>query len=439
MTPNGDKHVLLRQRRRKLMRAIGKSAAAVVSAAGSYLRNNDVEYPFRQNSDFFYLTAFPEPNAIAVLTTEGSASQLRYTLFCQPKDPREELWTGARIGCQDAVRVYGADQAYPIDEFAMIFPHLIHGRTRVYGPQPTAQTWQFNSHIIRSLSIHSGSVCLQPVEPLIHELRLRKTAMETDIMFRAAQISCQAHCRAMRACRPEMYEYEVEAEFLHVFRQLGAVPAYPCIVGGGVNACTLHYTKNNTKLRHKDLLLVDAGAEWENYASDVTRTYPVAGRFSAAQRELYEVVLQAQSDAIRQIKPGNRYDDFHHAAVRTLTMGLKELGLLRGPANTLIKEGAYRRFYMHNTGHWLGMDVHDVGDYQVNGKWRMLEPGMVMTVEPGLYIKRDVNIRRRWWNTGIRIEDDVVVTATGNRVLTEMAPKDPDAIEAMMASGGPCN
>lgn len=431
---NNDIRADLRQRRNKLMRLIKEPAAVIIFAADTCTRNNDVEYPFRQNSDFLYLTAFPEPHTIAVLVTSGNT--YHYTLFCQPKDAHTELWNGARVGRRGAMRLYDADQAYPIDQFEKVLPKLSRGCTAFYAPKPTARTWQLNSYCQRLLNAHSGSVCMRPMEHLLHELRLRKSAAEINVMGQAGQISAQAHCRAMQACRPGMYEYDIEAEFLHAFRQADAVPAYPCIVGGGANACTLHYTRNNSQLRHKDLLLVDAGAEWQGYAADITRTYPVSGRFSTAQRELYEVVMQAQSDAIEQIKPGNRYSDFHWAAVRTLTAGLKNLGLLKGAVNTLIKQGAYKRFYMHNTGHWLGMDVHDAGTYRINGQSRTLEPGMVMTVEPGLYIRRSADLCRRWWNIGIRIEDDVLVTDAGNRVLSSAVPKNPDAIETLMASSG---
>ncbi|HKK14231.1 MAG TPA: Xaa-Pro aminopeptidase [Gammaproteobacteria bacterium] len=429
------------RRRRQLMRMMGNDSIAIVPAAPERTRNRDVEYPYRPDSDFYYLTGFSEPEAVAVLIP--GRKQGEYILFCRERDPQLETWTGRRTGPERAGELYGTDDAFPIGDIDDILPGLLEARERVYytmGSHP-----EFDSRVIGWVNrIRSQGRAGQRVpdefvtlEHLLHDMRLYKSPAELRAMRKAAAISTRAHRRAMQVCRPGAAEYEVEAEFHYAFRRAGADWAYPPIVGGGPNACILHYTENNAPLADGDLLLIDAGAEYAYYAADITRTFPVNGRFSPAQRAVYEVVLRAQRAAIDQVRPGNHWNQPHKAAVRVLTEGLVRLGLLKGRTAQLVKDEAYRRFYMHRTGHWLGLDVHDVGDYKVGGEWRVLEPGMVLTVEPGLYIPAgSKGVARKWWNIGVRIEDDVLVTREGCEVLTRDAPKDIDEIEALMAGGG---
>ncbi len=427
------------RRRKQLMRMMGRGAVAIVPAAPARSRNRDVEYPYRQDSDFCYLTGFPEPEAVAVLVPGRKAAE--YVLFCRERDPVMETWNGRRAGQDGACTMYGADDSFPIDDIDDILPGLLEGCERVYytvGIQPEFDQRVFGwVNCIRAAG-RTGSRAPDEyvsLEHLIHDMRLFKSRAEIKAMRTAMQISVNAHRRAMQVCRPGMREYQIEAEFLHEFRSHGAEPAYPSIVGGGENGCILHYTENDAELSDGDLLLIDAGAEYECYAADITRTFPINGRFSAPQRAIYEVVLAAQQAAIDKIKPGNTWNEPHAAAVEALTRGLIDLGLLKGKLRSLIKKEAYRKFYMHRTGHWLGMDVHDVGDYKVGGEWRVLEPGMVLTVEPGLYVSAgSKGVARKWWNIGVRIEDDVLVTADGCEVLTAAAPKQVAEIEALMAA-----
>ena len=420
------------KRRMTILEQLGEDAIVVLPAAVAQLRSNDVEYPFRQDNDFLYLTNFHEPDAIAVIMLRGGQRQIDYTLFCLPKDPVRELWNGECVGCKKAVRDYEANRAYPLNQFEEIFAKLVGEKKHCYFTQPSSLGWQWSTQLKRLLGASNPHCEFARLEPVMHEMRLYKSQEEIDLMKRAADISTRAHIRAMQFCRPGCYEYEVEAEMNYVFQQANATHAYPSIVGGGKNACTLHYIDNQSKLKSGDMLLIDAGAEYQHYASDISRTYPVNGKFSIPQRDIYEVVLQAQEAAIAQVKPGNRIDCMHNAAVKALTMGLKELGLLKGNLESLIQSGAYRQFYMHNTGHWLGMDVHDAGAYQLKGQWRSFKPGMVTTVEPGLYIRPDKNIPKCFWNIGVRIEDDVVVTDSGADVITKQVPRTPSAIEACM-------
>ena len=425
------------RRRKQLMRMMGRGSVAVIPAAPVRGRNRDVEYPYRQDSDFFYLTGFPEPEAVAVLIPGRKAAE--YILFCRERDPVMETWNGRRAGQEGACTLYGADDSFPVGDIDDILPGLLEGRERVYytvGIQP-----EFDQRVfgwVNQIRARGRTGSRAPdeyvsLEHLMHDMRLFKSRAEIKTMRKAMQISVNAHRRAMQICRPGMREYQIEAEFLHEFRTHGAEPAYPSIVGGGENACILHYTENDAELTDGDLVLIDAGAEYQCYAADITRTFPVNGRFSAPQRAVYEVVLAAQYAAIDKVRPGNTWNDPHAAAVEVLTEGLVELGLLKGKVRTLLKKEAYRQFYMHRTGHWLGMDVHDVGDYKVGGEWRVLEPGMVLTVEPGLYIPAGAKgVARKWWNIGVRIEDDVLVTADGCEVLTAAAPKAVDEIEALM-------
>jgi Xaa-Pro aminopeptidase len=420
---------------------IGRGSVAILPAAPERTRNRDVEYPYRQDSDFYYLCGFPEPEAVAVFTPGRKHGE--YTLFCRERDPDKETWHGRRAGLDGAIEAYGADDAFPITDIDEILPGLIEGTDRVYyGMGLNAEFDQRLMGWINQIREHSRGGAHAPgefvaLDHVLHEMRLFKSRGEIAQMRRAARISVQAHIRAMQSCQPGMWEYQLEAEILHTFHQHGArSPAYPSIVGGGENGCVLHYIDNCDQLKDGDLVLIDAGAELDHYASDITRTFPVNGRFTSAQADLYEVVLEAQKDAFAQVKAGNHWDDPHMAAVKAITRGLLRLGLLKGTVAKLIKEEAYRRFYMHRTGHWLGMDVHDVGEYKIDDQWRLLEPGMVLTIEPGLYIPGDSRgVAKRWRGIGIRIEDDVVVTQKGPDILTAKAPKEIAEIEALMARG----
>jgi len=426
------------KRRRRLLRGLEANFIAIVPTSVIQLRNRDVEYPFRPDSDFYYLTGFPESEAVAVFLREGRGG--RFILFCRPRNPRAEVWTGRRTGPRDAQRLFGADEAFPIDKMDRILPDLLANRERVYytmGRRP-----EFDDRLmqwINKVRDRARTGARPPAEIVdldqpLHEMRLHKAPAEIATMRRAARISARAHRRAMQVCRPGMMEYQVEAELLHEFNRSGCrSTAYPSIVGGGRNGCILHYTDNSAELRDGDLLLIDAGGEYDCYASDITRTFPVNGRFSPAQRAVYDIVLEAQLAAIEQVAPGKSWNAPHEAAVRVLTRGLIKLGLLKGTPRQLIKDGAYQAFFMHRTGHWLGMDVHDVGDYMEGNRWRRLEAGMVLTVEPGLYIPaRQKGVAKKWWNIGIRIEDDVLVTRNGHEVLSRDAPKTAEEIESIM-------
>ena len=427
------------RRRKRLMQAMGEGAVAILPSAPLRLRNRDVEYTYRPDSDFYYLTGFPEPDAVAVLAPGREHGE--YILFCRERDPEQETWTGRRAGQEGAVENYGADDSFPIADIDDILPGLLERRERVFytmGTHPDFDQrligWVNRLRTQSRAGVHTPGEFVA-LEHILHDMRLYKSSEEIKTMRRAARISVEAHRRAMQVCRPGMKEYQIEAELLHTFMQGGSrLSAYPSIVGGGANGCILHYTDNDGVLNDGDLLLIDAGAEAECYASDITRTFPVNGRFSKAQRAVYEVVLAAQQAAIEAVQPGNHWNDPHMAAVEVLTEGMVELGLLKGKPKTLIDKEAYRRFYMHRTGHWLGMDVHDVGDYKVEGEWRVLEPGMTLTVEPGIYIPAgSKGVAKKWWNIGIRIEDDVLVTKDGHEVLTGELEKHPDDIETLMA------
>lgn len=426
------------RRRRQLMSTMGANAIAILPAASLRYRNRDAEYPFRQDSDFYYLTGFNEPEAVVVLVPARDYGE--YILFCRERDPAMEIWHGSHAGPEGAREQYGADDAFPIGDIDDILPGLIENKERLYysmGYNP-----DFDQRLMgwvnqirgRARGGSQAPMEFVALEHVLHDMRLFKSPAELRVMRRAAQIAAAAHRRAMRNTRPGMGEYEVEAELLHEFRRGNAWTAYNPIVGGGANGCILHYTENNAKLVDGDLLLIDAGAELHGYASDITRTIPVNGRFSAAQRAVYEVVLAAQEAALKQVRPGKHWNDPHDAAVKTLTEGLVKLGILKGKVKELIRKEAYKRFYMHRTGHWLGLDVHDVGDYKIGGQWRLLEPGMVLTVEPGLYIPAgSKGVAKKWWNIGIRIEDDVLVSKSGYEILSRDAPKTVKEIEEQMA------
>jgi len=427
-----------KRRRNQLMKMIGKNSIAIVSSASQQVRNRDVEYPFRQDSDFLYLSGFNEPESVLVLVPGRKHGE--FILFCRENDPEQETWHGRRAGQQGAMETYGADDSFPIDDIDDILPGLLEEREKVFhimGRYPEFDTKLMGW--VNQIKAQSRSGVHVPYEfvsldHLLHDMRLYKSRAEIRVMKKAAKISVAAHKRAMQVCEPGKYEFTIEAEYNHEFRQHNAQHAYPPIVGGGENGCILHYTENADPLQDGELLLIDAGCEVEGYASDITRTFPVNGRFSDAQKDIYQVVLRAQKAAIKKVKPGNHWNDPHNAAVREITKGLLELKLLKGTLMKLIKEHAYRRFYMHRTGHWLGLDVHDVGDYKVGDQWRLLEPGMVLTVEPGIYIPaHSKGVHRKWWNIGIRIEDDVLVTAKGHEVLTQGVPSEIKEIEDLMA------
>ncbi|KAA6187343.1 Xaa-Pro aminopeptidase [Thiohalocapsa marina] len=435
----------LRRRRREAARVVGADGVLILAAAGNVTRNRDVHYPFRQDSDFGYLTGFPEPDAVAVLVPKRKHGE--FILFCRPRDKERELWDGARLGVEGAVADYGADEAHPLDAIDSTLPELLADRTRIFYPLGTSDALDRRvMGWLRQVRAKARAGVSAPTElitsdRILHEQRLIKSKPERDTMRRAARISAAAHRQLMRGCRPGMNEQQLEALFVATCAAQGARhQAYQPIVGGGANACVLHYVDNAAPLRDGDLVLVDAGCELDDYASDITRTFPVNGRFSPAQRRLYALVLAAQKAAIAAVKPGNRWNAPHQAALRVLTRGLLELGLIAGDPkhlSRLIKDEAYKPFYMHRTGHWLGMDVHDVGSYRHDGKWRRLEPGMVLTVEPGLYVAPDADAPADYRGIGIRIEDDVLVTTDGCEVLSRDAPKEIDDIEHLMAAAQP--
>jgi Xaa-Pro aminopeptidase len=428
-----------KRRRRQLMQMMGSGSIAILPTAPEAVRNRDVHHPYRPDSDFYYLTGFPEPEAVAVLIP--GRPQGEYILFCRERDPNKELWDGPMAGQEGAVEVYGADDAFPIADLDEILPHMLESCERVFYAMGCDHVLdQHMSEWVAQVRSQSRAGISGPVEFLaldhyLHDMRLYKSRSEISTMRRAAKISAAAHKRLMREVKPGQAEYQLEATFNHECAMRGARQfAYPAIVGGGNNACVLHYIDNNAVLNEGDLVLVDAGCELHCYASDITRTFPVSGRFSDAQRALYQLVLDAQLAAIDKVRPGNHWNAPHDAAVKVLVKGLVKLGLLKGPVSKLIKNESYKKFFPHRTGHWLGLDVHDVGDYKIDGHWRELEPGMVLTIEPGLYIPKGARgVAKKWQGIGIRIEDDVVVTKGDPDVLTRDVPKAVEEIEALMA------
>jgi Xaa-Pro aminopeptidase len=425
------------RRRRQLMRTMGREAVAILPAAPVRLRNGDVEHEYRQDSDFQYLTGFPEPDAVAVLIPHRPQGE--YVLFCRDRDPARERWDGPRAGPAGAVGRFGADDAFPVEDIDEILPGLLEPCTRVYYSMGLHA--EFDQRVIGWVNglraqakhgLHSPQEFVA-LDHVLHDMRLYKSKPEIEAMRRAAAIAVRAHERAMRRAAPGVGEYQLAADILHEFHAARAGASYAPIVGSGVNACVLHYRDNAAELKDGDLLLIDAGCEYDYYASDITRTFPVSGRYSPAQRALYEVVLEAQLAAIEKCRPGNHWNEPHDAAVRAITQGLVRVGLLKGRVPTLVKDGAYRDYFIHRTGHWLGMDVHDVGDYKVGDEWRVLEPGMALTVEPGIYVPPNAKkAPKEFRGIGIRIEDDVVVTRGAPEVLTAALVKDPDAIERFL-------
>ncbi|MFK7886642.1 MAG: aminopeptidase P N-terminal domain-containing protein [Gammaproteobacteria bacterium] len=428
------------RRRRQLMRLMGERSIAILPAAPERSRNRDVVYPFRQDSDFVYLTNFTEPQSVAVLVPGRDSGE--FILFCRDRDPERETWDGRRAGQEGAVRDFGADDAFGIEDIDDILPGLMEHGERVFytmgiHPQFDQQMigWMNTLRARGQASDRQAPQEIVALDHLLHDMRLYKSRSELVTMRRSAKIATTAHERGMRVCRPGLNEAAIEAEHLHEFRRHGATWSYPPIVGGGENGCILHYIENNQPLNDGDLVLVDAGCELDYYASDITRTFPVNGRFSAAQRTIYNIVLDAQLASIEAAVCGNDWNAPHLAAVKTLTKGLLKVGLLEGTLKSCLADESYKRFYMHRTSHWLGMDVHDVGDYRVGDTWRELEPGMVLTIEPGIYIPPGMKgVAKKWWGIGVRIEDDVAVTRKGPDVLSKHLVKTVDDIEALMAN-----
>ncbi len=425
--------------RRQQMASKMQNGVAIIPTASEQLRNQDAHYPYRFDSYFYYLTGFREPESVLVIIAEAGQSCSKHILFCRDKDVEREIWNGFRYGPEAAKEIFGFDEAYSISRMDELLPQLIANQPAIYCALGRNAAWDTRViGWINRVREQARSGVTVPAEIrdshlLLDEMRLFKSKEEIQIMRDAAAISTDAHRRAMQITRPEMNEYEVEAELLYTFRRRGAqAPAYTSIVAGGANACVLHYMENNAVLKGGDLLLIDAGCELDGYASDITRTFPINGKFTSAQKEVYQLVLSAQAAAIDAVKPGNSWNDPHISALRILVQGFIDLGLCQGSVDTVIETEDYKRFYMHRTGHWLGLDVHDVGQYKQGGEWRLLEPGMALTVEPGCYIRPADNIPEVFWNIGIRIEDDVVVTQVGHELLTIAAPKEIAEIEELM-------
>ncbi len=428
-------------RREALMAKMQPQSIAIIPAAQMKQRNSDVEYAFRQDSSFYYLTGFNEPDAVLLLIPGREEGET--VMFCRDRDRLMEIWNGYRAGPEGVVADYAIEEAFAIDEIDDRLPGLLNGTQRIY--YSIGQDEELDQQVrvwlnqIRA-KVRQGAVApteLLMLDHLLNEMRLIKSPAEQAMMREAGEISAQGHVRAMQVCKPGMMEYQLEAEILHHFAMQGCrQPAYSSIVGGGANACVLHYIENDKPLNDGDLVLIDAGCELEYYAGDITRTFPVNGRFSTEQAELYALVLKAQKACIELAKPGVPWESVHDLSVQVLTEGLIELGLITTDLDEAIEAGSYRDFYMHRIGHWLGMDVHDVGDYKIEGEWRPLEPGMVMTVEPGIYVAPDNDkVEARWRGIGIRIEDDILITEQGCEILTAAVPKEIEEIEALMAKG----
>lgn len=424
-------------RRKALLESMGPGVM-VIPAPPTFIRNNDVEHEYRQGSDLYYLTGFDEPDSVLILSNRQG--QLSSALFLRDRDPERETWDGPRLGVERAVERLGVEEAFSIRVFDEKLPDFMENQRRVH--YRIGSERRFDERFLRALDVvrgrsRRGVECpSEIVDPgvSLHEMRLRKTTAEVDVMRRAGSITREAHLAAMRVAQPGRFEYEVEAELLRVFRMHGSErPAYGSIVGSGPNATILHYRKNDRRLEEGELLLIDAGAEYGYYASDVTRTFPVSGKFSAAQREVYEVVLDSQLAAIDAVRPGTTLDAIHDVAVSALVDGLLRLGLLSGDKQEILSKGDYKSFYMHRTSHWLGMDVHDVGRYHEAGSPRPLEPGFVLTVEPGLYIPTQAAVDERYRGIGVRIEDDILVTPGGSDNLTRDIPKTVADLEAHLA------
>ncbi len=422
----------------EFMKRMPENSVAIIPSSREATRSNDTHYRYRQSSDLLYLTGFDEPESIAVI---APFREQKYTLFVRPRDPEREIWDGRRAGIEGARTQFGADDSLPIEEFKEKLGDILNGATNLFyrvGDGNPELDHMIIQEIARMRNMGRRGItpptAIIDTGSIIHEMRLIKTEDEINLMQRAADIAAEGHRLAMQEARPGLKEYEIEALIEYHFRRSGAAaPAYTTIVGGGANATILHYINNDAELRDGDLLLIDAGAEYEGYASDITRTFPVNGRFTEAQREVYELVLEAQVACIEMAAPGVTMDELHNRSVEVLTEGMVRLGLLEGEVSELIEEEKYKRFYMHRLGHFLGLDVHDVGRYQINGEARPLEPGMVITIEPGIYIAADAEgIPEQYLGIGVRIEDDVLITREGRRVLTHNAPKEVEEIEKLI-------
>jgi Xaa-Pro aminopeptidase len=426
------------RRRNQLMRMAGEGSIIILLAAPARIRNNDAFYPYRQDSDFLYLSGFREHEALLVMIPDDQGGKC--ILFCRSRDPEREMWDGAMVGLESAVSDYGMDHAHDFTEVGKRLPDLLHDKDRIYydlGRNPL-----FDQRLIGWLNDFRGKSRksfhapeeIHALDHMLHDMRVYKSREELSAMRRAAKVTIEAHERAMKVCEPGMNEADIHAELLHTFTGHLCEPSYLPIVGGGANGCVLHYIANKDVLNDGDLLLIDAGAEYDGYASDITRTFPVNGRFSSDQRELYEVVLAAQGAAMEKAITGNQWQEVHDAAIRVATEGMISLGILEHSLEEELETEGYKHFYVHNTGHWLGLDVHDVGEYQIDGHSRELEPGMVMTIEPGIYISpQESSVRECWRGMGIRIEDNVVITRKEPRILTNDLARTPDDIEALMA------
>ena len=426
-------------RRQRLIKQLKPNSMVLLPSANHHIRNNDAEYAFRQDSDFYYLTGFNEPNALLALIPNQDAGE--YVLFCEPKDPQAELWNGKRMGLEGVKQELNVNQSYDVADMQDVLAQLLENKACIYSP--LGKDSQFDLYVVELINrvkekIRKGVSApteIACVTPLIHEHRLIKSENEITVMKKAAQISAMAHKKAMQACTTLTTEYELEAEYQYHFIRSGSrAAAYNSIVGGGGNACILHYTQNDQPLNHGELVLVDAGCEYQVYASDITRTFPINGQFTKNQAALYQIVLDAQLAAIEKVKPGHTFDCPHQAAIRVITQGLLDLGILQGELETLIEDEAYKPFYMHKTSHWLGLDVHDVGAYKnQEQQWRTLEKNMVLTIEPGLYISEEQSeVDPQWRGIGIRIEDDILVTDSGYEVLSCDVPKTIKEIESLM-------
>jgi Xaa-Pro aminopeptidase len=427
------------RRRKQLMRMAGENSIVIVPAASASLRNNDVHYPYRQNSDFLYLTGFREPEAMLVLMAEKDGGES--ILFCRSRDPEREMWDGAMVGLDSAVSDYGMDHAHDYSEVGSMLPDMLHDQDRIYydlGRNPL-----FDQRLIGWLNDFRGKARktfhapeeIHALDHMLHDMRVYKSREELSAMRRSAKVAIEAHERAMKVCRPGLNEADIHAELLHTFIRHHCEPSYLPIVGGGANGCVLHYIENNSELKDGDLLLIDAGAEYDGYASDITRTFPVNGKFSAEQKDLYEVVLASQQAAIEVSHAGNQWQSVHDAAIRVATEGMISLGILKNDLEEEIESEGYRRFYFNNTGQWLGLDVHDVGEYQIDGHSRELEPGMVMTIEPGIYIgPEETEVEECWRGIGIRVEDNVAITRAEPRIITDGLVKTVDDIETLMTT-----
>ncbi len=423
----------------ELIKRMDAHSIAIIPSAREMTRSNDTSYRYRQNSDFYYLTGFDEPEAIAVI---APAKEHKYTLFVRPRDPEKEIWDGRRAGVEGARASYGADEAFPIEEFKAKLGDVLNGAKTLYyrlGAGNTELDAQVINEIARLRALGRKGISaphtITDAGALLHEMRLIKTDVEVEIMQRAADIAAEAHIEAMKQTRPGMNEYEIEALIEYIFRKHGALaPAYTTIVGGGANATVLHYVCNDAPLHDGDLLLVDAGAEYKGYASDITRTFPVNGSFTQPQRDIYDLVLDTEMACVKRAQVGISLEELKTYSIELLTEGMVRLGLLQGDTKKLIEEEKYKQFYMHGLGHYLGMDVHDVGLYRTDDEPRKLEPGMIITVEPGLYVPSNAeNVPEKYLGLGVRIEDDVLITQDGNRNLTIKVPKQAEEIEELMA------